>query len=161
MAKPRQLKRQRAGNIGKPTGLRIGDRFRGDHEQVQRMLGHGEPRSSFDITGPDEEREVWPDARPEAWKNCRRIRWNALRLSPSQERRRWPSIVRRNRRVTVRQTPGRRITLWSSRHFKPGAELLFVLPATPQGVELGFGQRFAIDQPFLKKHHQPPVIRIR
>jgi len=32
MAKLRQLKRQRAGNIGKPTGLRIGDRFRGDHE---------------------------------------------------------------------------------------------------------------------------------
>jgi hypothetical protein len=74
MAKPRQLKRQRAGNIGKPTGLRIRDRFRGDYEQVQRMLGHGEPRSSFDITSPDEESEVWPDARSEAWKNCRRIR---------------------------------------------------------------------------------------
>ena len=58
MAKPRQFKRQRAGDIGKPTGLRIRDRFRGDHEQVQRMLGHGEPRRSFDITSPDEERGV-------------------------------------------------------------------------------------------------------
>lgn len=161
MAKSRQLKGQRAGNIGKPTCLRIGDRFRGNHEQVQRMLGHGEPRSSFDITGPDEKGEVWPDARPEAWKNCKRIRWNSLRLSSSQERRRWPSIVRCSRKVPVRQAPGRRITLWSSRHFKPGAELLFVLPTAAQRMKLRRSQRFAIDQPFLKKHHQPPVIRIR
>jgi hypothetical protein len=73
MTKLRQLKRQRAGDIGKPTSLRIGDRFRGNQEQIQRMLGHREPRSSSDMPGPDEAREVWPDARPEAWKNCRRI----------------------------------------------------------------------------------------
>ena len=40
MAKLRQLKRQRASDIGKPTGLGIGDRFGGDHEQIQGMLGH-------------------------------------------------------------------------------------------------------------------------
>jgi hypothetical protein len=43
MAKLRQLKRQRASDIGKPTGLGIGDRFGGDHEQIQGMLGHGRP----------------------------------------------------------------------------------------------------------------------
>ena len=34
MPKFRQLKRQRAGNVGEPTGLGIGDRFGGDHEQI-------------------------------------------------------------------------------------------------------------------------------
>src|SRR4029078_10898508 len=126
-----------------------------------RMLGHGEPKSLFDITGPDEEREAWPDARPEAWENCRRIRWDSLRHSSSQERRRWAWIVRSRRKVNVRQAPGRRITLWSSRHFKPGTELLFVLPTASQRMKLRRSQRFAIDQPFLKKYHQPPVIRIR
>jgi hypothetical protein len=32
MAKLRQLKKQRASDIGKPAGLGIGNRFGGDHE---------------------------------------------------------------------------------------------------------------------------------
>ena len=47
MAKLRQLKRQRASDIGKPTGLGIGNRFGGDHEQIQRMLGHGRPSPHY------------------------------------------------------------------------------------------------------------------
>ena len=96
MAKFRQLKRQRASNVGKPTGLSIGDRFGGDYEQIQRMLGHG----------------------------------------------------------------SRRITLWSGRHFKPGAKLVFVLPTASQLMQFRLGQRFAIDKPVLEKHHQPPVMRV-
>jgi hypothetical protein len=43
MAKFRQLKRQRASDVGKPTGLGIGDRFGRNHEQIQRILSHGKP----------------------------------------------------------------------------------------------------------------------
>ena len=43
MAKLRQLKWQCACDIGEPAGLRIGDRFGGDHEQIQRLLCHGRP----------------------------------------------------------------------------------------------------------------------
>src|ERR1041385_7431927 len=52
------------------------------------------------------------------------------------------------------------LLLWSSRLFKSGAKLLFMLPTTSQDMELCCGQRFAIDQPSIKKHHQPSVIRV-
>jgi len=45
------------------------------------------------------------DARPQAWKNRRCIRWNTLRIFPGRERRRWSQIVRRSRKVNVRQAP--------------------------------------------------------
>jgi hypothetical protein len=53
----------------------------------------------------DEAKEVSSDARPQARKNRRRIRWNTLRVFPGRERRRWPQIVRRSRKVNVRQAP--------------------------------------------------------
>lgn len=43
MSKLRQLKRQRARDIGKAARLCIGNRFGGDHEQIQRLLCHGKP----------------------------------------------------------------------------------------------------------------------
>src|ERR1044071_5009347 len=49
MAKLRQLKRQRTGNVSKTTSLSIGYRLRGDHEQIQTTLGHRKPRSTSGI----------------------------------------------------------------------------------------------------------------
>ena len=52
MAKLRQLKRQRTGDVGEPAGLRIGDRFGRDHEQIQRLLCHGRPNCERDKHDP-------------------------------------------------------------------------------------------------------------
>jgi hypothetical protein len=49
VAKLRQLKRQRTGNVSKTTSLSIGYRLRGDHEQIQTTLGHRKPRSTSGI----------------------------------------------------------------------------------------------------------------
>jgi len=66
---------------------------------VNRLLS----RSLSDIAVRDEAKEVRPDARPQARKNRRSIRWNTSRIFSSRERRRWPRIVRRSRKVNVGQ----------------------------------------------------------
>ena len=68
--------------------------------------GGSDTRSLSDIAVRDEADEALADARPQATKSRRRIHWNTLRIFRGRERRRWPGIVRRSRRVKVGQAPG-------------------------------------------------------
>ena len=59
MAKFRQLKRQRASDVGETTGFGIGNRFGRDHEQIQRMLGHGRPTKRITLWSGRPALQTW------------------------------------------------------------------------------------------------------